>query len=346
MKRTTLKKTTLAGLVVGAMAAGAGELGAQTGWEWTEELPGGDTGCAFDTPYRFFHTALAEAEQLLIYFQGGGACWEFVSCAGMFDTTVDAAELSEYRGVFDPNNEANPFRDFAVLFIPYCTGDVHVGDTGARYGDGSSPAAVQHRGFRNAKAALDFASRISRSPRSIVVAGASAGSYGAVFHAPDVARRFPDATISVLGDSGVPLLNNYPDVLVGWGADSVLGRLRGGSRVAGEQLSLVEAHVAAHANGQVGVAQITTDLDAIQGAFYLISGSHEGRERTYALLDSIADKVGPFRSYVAAGSDHGLLRTDQFYEYSNDGVRLSDWVRDFIAGRAVSNVRCPGCRIR
>jgi hypothetical protein len=46
---------------------------ASTGWQ---QIDGGDgTGCAFGTPYSFFHRPGADAARLLIYFQGGGACW-------------------------------------------------------------------------------------------------------------------------------------------------------------------------------------------------------------------------------------------------------------------------------
>ena len=37
----------------------------------------------------------------------------------MFDTRVDADELSEFRGIFDRSNPENPFRDFGVIFVPY-----------------------------------------------------------------------------------------------------------------------------------------------------------------------------------------------------------------------------------
>ena len=55
----------------------------------------------------------------------------------MFDTRVDADELSEFRGIFDRSNPENPFRDFGVIFVPYCTGDVHIGDASRRYGERS-----------------------------------------------------------------------------------------------------------------------------------------------------------------------------------------------------------------
>lgn len=50
-------------------------------------------------------------------------------------------------------------------------------------------------------------------PRQVIVAGASAGSYGALFYAPRIAELFPSASLVLIGDSGLPLLKDYPSVL-------------------------------------------------------------------------------------------------------------------------------------
>lgn len=328
-----------------AFGLGGEDLAAQpAGSAWVEEMPGGDTNCAFDTPYRFFHRALDRADDLLIYFQGGGACWDWISCSGLFDSSVSSEELSEYRGIFDPANPKNPFRNFAVVFIPYCSGDIHIGDVERRYGDDPAARPVLHRGYRNVTAVLDWLDgRVS--PSRIVVSGASAGSYGALFYAPDVARRFPGARSVMLGDSGLPLLHDYPKVLRGWGADSTLYKIRGLATDRGMSLDLTDAHVIAAAAGVARIAQLTSDHDAVQGAFYLVSGSANWREETYKLLAGIKAQVPGFRSFVASGSDHGLLRTDRFYEYRSSGVTLRDWVSALINGRNVTDVRCPACSV-
>lgn len=326
---------------LGGETIGAQELGPP----WVEEMPGRKTTCAFDTPFRFFHNGLDGRPDLLIYFQGGGACWEWVSCSGMFDTSVSPGEITGYRGVFDRNNPDNPFRNFAIVFVPYCTGDVHIGDVVRQYGNGPSVRPVAHRGYRNVTAVFDWLEgRVH--PSRIVVSGASAGSYAALFYTPEVTYRFPGSRVVLLGDSGLPLLHEYPDILQHWGAESTLGKIRR-SRTPGRAklLSLVEAHVDAAANDVVQLAQITSDRDAVQGAFYLISGSPRWREETYALLAEIAAQVPEFRSYVISGSDHGLLRTDRFYHYRSANVALRDWVSDLITGAPITNVRCDACTV-
>jgi hypothetical protein len=53
--------------------------------------------------------------------------------------------------------------------------------------------------------------------------------------------------------------------------------------------------------------------------------------------------VPAFRSFIVAGSDHGLLAMDAFYSYRSDDVVLHEWVGRLIAGESVEDVRCVGC---
>lgn len=313
--------------------------------DWTRVAPGGDTTCALDAPYSFFHRDGTDPSRLVVYFQGGGACWDWVSCSGMFDTRVDDDELSQFRGILDRSNPENPFKDFAMVFVPYCTGDVHIGDASRRYGDDPASRPVAHRGARNARAVLAWLAAQKRSPRTVVVTGTSAGSYGALFHTPSLARMYPAARIVMIGDSGVPLLSDNRKVLQSWGADEVLAQLWSRPREAVVEQPLRAAHIHAAASGaSVRLAQVTSDRDGVQGAFYIISGSHRAREATYALLDGVRQAVPDFRSFVLEGGDHGLFPRDAFYRYGADGVLLKDWVGRLIRGEPVDDVRCGACR--
>ena len=313
--------------------------------EWARVAPGGETGCAFGTPYSFFHREGESPRQLLVYFQGGGACWDWVSCSGLFDSRVDADELAEFRGIFDRTNPTNPFKDYDAVFVPYCTGDVHIGDTVRTYGDDPPSRPVAHLGYRNTSAVLRWLAAQDRHPRTVVVAGTSAGAYGALFYLPAIQRLFPAATIVFLGDSGIPLLSDNRRVFRSWGAAKVFARLWGSAAVPGPaQVSLLEAYRQAERRSPVvHLAQITSDHDAIQSAFYLVSGSFGWREATYALLRDVKAAFPSFRSFVVAGSDHGLLPTDAFYSYAADGVFLKDWVDRLIRNEPIRDVRCAEC---
>ena len=72
------------------------------------------------------------SDKLLIYFQGGGACFNSATCganpANFNSGTFALAVLAGgQQGIFNASDSANPFRDWNAVFIPYCTGDVHAG---------------------------------------------------------------------------------------------------------------------------------------------------------------------------------------------------------------------------
>lgn len=307
---------------------------------WTRVVADTGTGCALGTPYSFFYRDGADTDRLLIYFQGGGACWDWVSCSGLFDSSVEPDEPHAFRGIFDTTAPRNPLRTYPVVFVPYCTGDVHVGNASVSYGgDGSRPVA--HWGFRNVSGVLAWVGRRGLRPRTVVVAGTSAGAYGALFYMRPIARLFPDAGVVLLGDSGVPLLSRNAEVLRGWGAGSVAAALW---HAQPDSVTLLEAYrQAARTGPRVRLAQITSDRDAIQSAFYLVSGSPHWRRAAYSLLADVETAVPTFRSFIIAGADHGLLPVDAFYSYRAGDVLLHEWVRRLVAGEAVDNVRCGTC---
>jgi Pectinacetylesterase len=302
-----------------------------SGWRQVSLPP--PAGCALETPFSFFvREAPAPAPtRLLIYFEGGGACWDWVSCSGTFDPSVVPEELDGYRGIFDFANPANPFSGFTTVFIPYCTADVHVGTATRRYGDDPAARPIHHNGYRNVRAVLDWVERQGYRPAQVVVAGTSAGSYGALFHFPGIARMFPGARLALIGDSGVPLLPGYPSILRRWGADTLT-------------LETAWREAAAASRGAT-LALITSDQDRIQSAFYLIAGSRQWREDAYGVLDRVSQAAPAFRSFVIAGGDHQLLPADGFYQYQAGGVALRDWVVRIVEGRPVEHVRCESCRV-
>lgn len=71
-------------------------------------------------------------KKLAIYINGGGACFNDVTCAANPKSfnSADWNDLSiaySDKGIFDASNPKNPLKDFSFVFVPYCTGDVHSG---------------------------------------------------------------------------------------------------------------------------------------------------------------------------------------------------------------------------
>src|SRR5262245_48019208 len=88
-----MRKLAVVGIVVLVMVVGWGSLVkahdttlpklADLKAGWNELAPGGETMCAYGDPYRFF-VHPGTSDKLMIYFAGGGACWNGIFCSKQF----------------------------------------------------------------------------------------------------------------------------------------------------------------------------------------------------------------------------------------------------------------------
>ncbi len=138
------------------------------------------------------------SENLVIFMQGGGACWSAL-CAS-FENVDDGPYVQ--AGILDPNLPDNPVRDWNQVFIPYCDGGLHSSDAESDY-DNDGIAERPQRGLHNMSAALDLAVMNFPNPARIVLTGQSGGGYGTTFALPLVRHLYPDVPIEIVNDSGV-----------------------------------------------------------------------------------------------------------------------------------------------
>lgn len=171
----------------------------------TMVLPGGNTRCIFSTSTPFaFQVVPGASDKVLVYFQGGGACWDETSTTGGFCST-DAVPQT-LTGVFDRSNANNEYRDYTIIHISYCSGDLHGGDVVRPYND-SKGVPVTQRGYSNVVSVLDWissqqsAGALSSTFSKLVVMGCSAGSIGAQLWGSEVVRRFKWQEAAVVPDS-------------------------------------------------------------------------------------------------------------------------------------------------
>lgn len=68
-----------------------------------------------------------------------------------------------------------------IVYVPYCTGDVHTGNKVATYGDADpvNPITYYHRGFKNGEAVANWVGRYLPKQDQLLVTGFSAGGVGA-----------------------------------------------------------------------------------------------------------------------------------------------------------------------
>jgi hypothetical protein len=301
--------------------------------DWTPVTPGGDAVCARGTPYTFFVRG-GDPKKLLIFFEGGGACWNDATCApgsGLFDEVVEGGEAGNYaQGIFAANPE-NPLNGYTIIFISYCTGDYHLGTKGVDYATGR----VEHKGYVDATAALNWTFANYKRPSDVVVAGCSAGAIGSIYYAPTIARRYGSARLTQFGDAGVGVINP------GWGGFDVWGvRNR---RAAPDQYVTSLYNTAARSYPRDRFAQYTSYNDSTQTNYYVLTGAVQAWPLAMdASLNSLQSRSN-FFSFVAPGGDHCLSTTDGFYGLVVDGVRFRDWFAALVAGQPVADVHCSVC---
>ena len=84
-----------------------------------------NTTCLDGDPYRFV-VYPGTSNDLLIYFQGGGGCFDGKTSI-LGSCSNDASEREENVGVFKRDDARNPYRTYTIVHIMYCTGDLHAG---------------------------------------------------------------------------------------------------------------------------------------------------------------------------------------------------------------------------
>lgn len=300
---------------------------------------------------------------LVIYFDGGGACWDDITCAvPLLATARDAndgfykAELlpgdnpNSMRGIFDLANPANPVRNWSFVFVPYCTGDVHSGANAAHYRDPDTgePYIIAHKGSDNFRVVLEWIRANFDAPETVLVTGSSAGAYGAATHYGRIREAFPQGHAVMLGDAGQGVTT--PDFLTrrngNWRYDlpaSVFGH--------NAQLTHdddIVATLAAHfPNDRFG--QYTTALDRTQAAFFALMGAENACQAwTQKMSRDLTRRqgAGNFRSYLARGEGHSILRSSRFYTEASGGVPFVQWFAELLNGSPPDNSACADCLTR
>lgn len=224
------------GLVAAAALAIAGPAGTATAigiedvvdggndYTWEQiELPG--TLCGNGSQYKFYVWDSPSSNNLLLYFEGGGACWDYETCsgqAGILGAAHPNGIPDDYMAEFQPQyvsplvNGADPgipgraknsiaTEGWDVVYMPYCTGDVHVGNNVVTYDDPSGqepPLVWRHAGYTNTLEALDYLEGRFPSIGKLLVSGFSAG--GTATHAAyyQARRTLEPAKGYMLDDSG------------------------------------------------------------------------------------------------------------------------------------------------
>ncbi len=283
----------------------------------------------------------------MIFFQGGGLCWNAETCARgssyYVDQVTEQNNPGHQGGIFDFKNLENPFQSYSMLYIPYCTGDVHWGNRTQVYKNpDETDLVIQHKGFINASTAMSFAFDQLPSLQEIFVTGCSAGSVGSFLQMPYIIQRYPNASIVHLGDS---LVFNYPkppEIEETYRAlennPSWIPSLK---EISKENFRMVDFYTAvANFYPEYRFSQFSYHQDEIQDFFFQKFGGKPGNfaDSLQSDMAEIYAKAPNFRYYIAEGNEHCSMPLQSFYTIDNADIRFRDWVANQASGVNVSNI--------
>src|SRR5581483_795684 len=234
MRRTAARPLAVAAListrVAAALAGRALAIGIEdvvdggNTYAWQRvELPG--TVCSDGSQYRFWFYDSPTSNNLLISFEGGGACWDYPTCSGQagvlgaahpngiptdYITQFEPQYVSPMVNGADPGIPGRPKNDIAtngwdVVYMPYCTGDTHVGNRVVTYTDPTGvnpPIVFRHVGYNNTIAALNFLHGRFPSINKLLITGFSAGGVASSAVYYQARRTLRPTKGYLLNDSG------------------------------------------------------------------------------------------------------------------------------------------------
>jgi hypothetical protein len=332
--------------------------------------------CMDGSPYRYF-AKRGTVNKLVMYYQGGGACWDQLTCG--LPTCSDTATESDNpngisSGFADLGNPDNPFRDWHIVFVTYCSCDVHFGDAAQDYDNFNpdAPLHVEHRGFQNAKIVEKWAREHFVNPERVLVTGSSAGAYGAWFHAPLLHGVWPDAQFAVLADAGNGVITQefldeffpnwnfigsvppeFPEIVDIIEGD---GGIPGYTEfVADEFPDTTWAHYTTSfdggSGGQTGFYNLMLNDNNPADALTWWEGSCQfNAQMRLQAQDTAAAVPDNYRYYVGTGSRHTMWGANKVYDDTTGGVpTVVDWLSAMLASGngladpAWTNVECTNC---
>ncbi len=320
------------------------------GWEW---VPIDGAICRDGTDTGVMVRASEGSDKLLILLQGGGACYSPSTCAdnpSHFDINDAAAKSATLNtGILNNTNDANPVKDWNVIFVPYCTGDVFAGSEpeGVVGGVDGTQAYV---GYANMK--LFAAEAVDRfgTAANVLLAGESAGGFGTMFNYKTVADAFAPTVVDLFDDSA-PLPAD--DTVLSPCYQLLLTFQFGGEDLVDE---VCPDCITPDGDGysEFAVYYAETYPDAVFGLYselqdetirdFFGSGQNDctgtdlvpGAAFEAALKDlrdNTMEPTGRWGTYFKTGEEHTVVMyDDRFFDDTVDDTTVAEWLTDLLAG--------------
>jgi hypothetical protein len=307
------------------------------------------TVCRDGSPAGIAINPVAGSKKLMVYLEGGGACFNAATCS---KNPSKVSSKGASNGIFDRANAANPVGDWNFVFVPYCTGDVHVGANP----NGTVPlvdGTQKFVGYTNTGRFLKTLAATFKGTTRVLLTGSSAGGFGAAGNYGQAVREFPGVPVNLVDDSG-PLLRS--PVLATclqsqwrtlWSLDkTVVAECGADCQGQSDVLIQISKHWAkANSNFAQGLISSTADTVIRQ-----MIGFGEANCTSYQSVsaDAFATGVLDLRSqhaaysnfgvYAVPGSTHTFVEKPTFYSTTAGSKSLAAWVGDIVDKDQVAGI--------
>lgn len=289
----------------------------------------------------------------IIYFSGGGMNWDEdstanpISLATMFKgggltyfSNIPFYKLNTMKGILEEENDKNPFGNWNYLYIPYTTGDFHIGNNVVEYESKGKTYKSFHNGRNNVLAALKWFQGNADTPDKIFVCGESAGGFGAAFWTPYIAEGEPEARIYEYTDSSYIQTEKWENIMDSYWNAEVQGNFH-----FKPEADIIKAVFQYNADKYPNITylQSNTLYDNLLLNFQKRLNDEEMADSEYKeiwsgqMLASAADLSKEFSNYHYFITDYGvdektgttphtLSVSKDFYEAEEEGISLSEWL--------------------
>jgi hypothetical protein len=327
-------------------------------WMW---IPFADSKCRNGSAAGISVNLNSASQKLMIYLEGGGACFDASTC-GSNPASVSSKMPASDAGVFDRSKTENPVRDWNFAYVPYCTGDVHMGDSENVTVPGVT-GMQQFLGRRNLQAFLNRLVPTFSNAEQVLLTGVSAGGFGASSNVEFVQWAFGSVPVVMVDDSGPAMSNKFlPTCLTDayrtfWGLDKTILKLCGSDCPAGGDYTIDYMKHLGKVLPNLHAGLIESNQDAVITLFYGIGTNNgandckgvlgltpmDGKLFEDGLLDArklIMASFPNYGTYFPKATQHTWLGGASFYTATTgtDNVKMVDWVTGIIEGKPTTHV--------
>ncbi|MCE5260119.1 MAG: pectinacetylesterase family protein [Chloroflexi bacterium] len=330
------------------------------------KLPADAARCSDGSPYSIY-VKKGTTNKLIVYFSGGGLAWDEYTAArpqnlfsavfggdSYYFPVVNVNLEFINGGILAPGDPSNPFNDWNCVFIPYATGDCHVGDNEFPYHDRKGRKHIlYHHGAKNVQAALAAVKPIFGSPEQLIVAGESAGAIGCVAQAQRVAEYLGCPRVAVYSDSGVIYTPKWQTILRDvWKVESSLADCVTDGNLLIDWFRLLYQRM----GDKVVYLQYSSSHDGTLSAYQSKMNDgvfcYDGRDLTefhqhlQETVTTLAREIPTYRFFMSelgkkrsdGSTFHTAVRYPWYYSKNAQGISLAAWLNDAVNAGNLYNV--------